>query len=256
MITLIDYNAGNLTAVHRAADPHSGLPSQISADPEVVRRADQIIFPGRGRCGRRQPRTLRERGLDCLRLPGMPLPQAHHFGNLSRLPDCSGAFRKKTMPNAWGCCLAEPSAFSRLLHPFPHPLPHPLPSSASPSVSPSASSSASPSVSPSVPSSASPSVSGIRFPLRSKFPTWAGTPSPLPSRTRCWRTSVRGTSSTSFTPTTPSPLTRGQVYAVSDYGGVFPVAIGKDNLFAVQFHTEKSGAVGLKLLENFARWKP
>jgi imidazole glycerol-phosphate synthase subunit HisH len=54
----------------------------------------------------------------------------------------------------------------------------------------------------------------------------------------------------------PQPADSSQVYAVSDYGGDFPVAIGKDNLFAVQFHTEKSGPVGLKVLENFAGWKP
>jgi imidazole glycerol-phosphate synthase subunit HisH len=45
-----------------------------------------------------------------------------------------------------------------------------------------------------------------------------------------------------------------QIYATSEYGGEFPAAIGKDNLFAVQFHTEKSGAVGLKVLQNFSKW--
>jgi imidazole glycerol-phosphate synthase subunit HisH len=52
----------------------------------------------------------------------------------------------------------------------------------------------------------------------------------------------------------PQPADPGQIYATSDYGSEFPVAIGKDNLFAVQFHTEKSGTVGLKVLENFANW--
>jgi glutamine amidotransferase len=53
----------------------------------------------------------------------------------------------------------------------------------------------------------------------------------------------------------PQPADSSQVYATSDYGGEFPVAIGQDNLFAVQFHTEKSGPVGLKVLENFAKWR-
>jgi len=38
-----------------------------------------------------------------------------------------------------------------------------------------------------------------------------------------------------------------------DYGGRFCAAIRKDNLFACQFHPEKSQALGLRLLENFVR---
>jgi glutamine amidotransferase len=38
-----------------------------------------------------------------------------------------------------------------------------------------------------------------------------------------------------------------------DYGGPFCAAIRKDNLFACQFHPEKSQALGLRLLENFVR---
>jgi imidazole glycerol-phosphate synthase subunit HisH len=44
------------------------------------------------------------------------------------------------------------------------------------------------------------------------------------------------------------------VYAVCDYGGEFACAMGRDNLFATQFHPEKSGRFGLRLLERFAAW--
>jgi glutamine amidotransferase len=54
----------------------------------------------------------------------------------------------------------------------------------------------------------------------------------------------------------PQPNDVASVYATTDYEITFPVAIGRDNLFAVQFHAEKSGSVGLRLLENFANWKP
>jgi glutamine amidotransferase len=40
------------------------------------------------------------------------------------------------------------------------------------------------------------------------------------------------------------------------YGIPFSSSILKNNIFACQFHPEKSQAVGLRLLENFARWKP
>lgn len=39
--------------------------------------------------------------------------------------------------------------------------------------------------------------------------------------------------------------------AVTGYGQVFSAAVEKNNLCAVQFHPEKSGEVGLKILKNF-----
>jgi glutamine amidotransferase len=42
----------------------------------------------------------------------------------------------------------------------------------------------------------------------------------------------------------------------SHYCFNFTVAIARDNLFAVQFHPEKSAQAGLQLLANFVRWSP
>jgi glutamine amidotransferase len=44
--------------------------------------------------------------------------------------------------------------------------------------------------------------------------------------------------------------------ATSDYPQPFVCAVAKDNLFAVQFHPEKSAAAGLTLLQNFINWNP
>jgi imidazole glycerol-phosphate synthase subunit HisH len=41
--------------------------------------------------------------------------------------------------------------------------------------------------------------------------------------------------------------------AVANYGGAFSAVVEKDHWMAVQFHPEKSGAVGLKILENFMK---
>lgn len=41
--------------------------------------------------------------------------------------------------------------------------------------------------------------------------------------------------------------------ATCEYGQKFSAAIGRDNFFAIQFHPEKSGAVGEQILDNFLR---
>lgn len=48
--------------------------------------------------------------------------------------------------------------------------------------------------------------------------------------------------------------TGAEVMGRCDYGVRFAAALGRDNLFAVQFHPEKSHTAGLQLLHNFVRW--
>ena len=47
MIAVIDYKAGNLTSVMKALD-HLGAAAEVTADPEVVRRASKVVLPGVG----------------------------------------------------------------------------------------------------------------------------------------------------------------------------------------------------------------
>lgn len=54
----------------------------------------------------------------------------------------------------------------------------------------------------------------------------------------------------------PAPAAEGDMLGATEYAGVrFAAALGRGNLVATQFHPEKSGRIGLRLLKNFAEWK-
>lgn len=52
----------------------------------------------------------------------------------------------------------------------------------------------------------------------------------------------------------PAPTEAAHVLAITDYEEDFACALGRGNYVGTQFHPEKSGRVGLRLLENFANW--
>ena len=52
----------------------------------------------------------------------------------------------------------------------------------------------------------------------------------------------------------PDPADPGHVCGTTEYGISFTSAIALRNLVAMQFHPEKSGAPGLKILQNFCAW--
>lgn len=52
------------------------------------------------------------------------------------------------------------------------------------------------------------------------------------------------------------PAAAAHVAGETDYGGRFASAVARDNIFATQFHPEKSAAQGLALYRNFLTWQP
>jgi glutamine amidotransferase len=50
------------------------------------------------------------------------------------------------------------------------------------------------------------------------------------------------------------PADDANVLGVTDYGNEFCSMVGSNNIAATQFHAEKSGQLGLRILANFARW--
>lgn len=58
-----------------------------------------------------------------------------------------------------------------------------------------------------------------------------------------------------FTHSYRAPLSSVTV-AVTDYGEPFASAVEQKNVMGVQFHPEKSGETGLRVLRNFLEWRP
>lgn len=203
MITIVDYQAGNLTSVRRALH-HLGLPCQITADPDLVRRAERIVFPGVGAAGAAML-TLRARGLD------QALTEAFHAGT-PILGICLGCqiILSHSEENDTVCLDLIPGRTLRFR----------------------------------------PTTADLKVPHMGWNTVTVVRPHPILRHLR------RGDQFYFVHSYYPQPMDEEAVHAVCEYGIVFPAAIGRANLFAVQFHAEKSGPLGLQILKNFAEWQP
>jgi len=103
----------------------------------------------------------------------------------------------------------------------------------------------------------SPETSGLgllsgeceRFPASVKSPHVGWNHLEVSSSSRLLR-GVPSASFVYFTHSFRAPVTDTTV-AYCEYGGRFSAAVERDHLFGVQFHPEKSGTIGLKILNNF-----
>jgi glutamine amidotransferase len=201
MITIIDYNAGNLTSVRRALE-YLGLSCRVSADPEQVLTAERVIFPGVGHAASAM-QVLRQRGLDeALRTVytrGTPI-----------LGICLGCQIVLSHSDE-----GDTSCLGLIDGNCPH------------------------------------------FSLNDptlKIPHM-GWNAVLVTRPHFIVKDFRPGDEFYFVHSYyPQPVDAQHVFAVAEYESFFPAAIGCRNLFAVQFHPEKSGEMGLSLLRNFATW--
>ena len=58
-----------------------------------------------------------------------------------------------------------------------------------------------------------------------------------------------------FTHSYKAPVTA-ETAAIAQYIEPFAAAVERENVMGVQFHPEKSGTTGLKILRNFLKWQP
>ncbi len=194
-IVIIKYNAGNIESVNNALN-RLGVNAEITADPEKIRNADKVIFPGVGEASTTME-YLRKHKLDeliiSLKQPllgiclGLQLMCSHSEENNTK---CLGIFNEKV---------------KRFI---PKP--------------------------------------GEEFVTKVPHMGW---------------NAITNLKSNLFTQETENKY----VYFVhSFYAGIgehtaaicnyilpFSAALQKDNFYATQFHPEKSGSVGAKILENF-----
>jgi glutamine amidotransferase len=202
MITIVDYDAGNLRSVKRACDA-MGMDSVLSKDPDAVSRADRLIFPGVG-AAKSAVDTLGRTGL------GEAIRAVHARG-APVLGICLGAqiILEESEEGDVRCLGLLPGRTRRFR--------------------------------PTDPRLKVPHIGWNDVRVERSHPLLAEL---QPGDEFYFVHSYY-----------PAPLESERVYATTDYGGPFCCALGKDNLFAVQFHPEKSGPLGLEVLERFARWE-
>jgi len=88
-----------------------------------------------------------------------------------------------------------------------------------------------------------------RFPAGVKSPHVGWNRIEIHNGSRLWR-GVENGAFVYYTHSYRAPVIE-QTIASTEYGGVFSAAVERENVFGVQFHPEKSGQTGLKILENF-----
>lgn len=202
IVTLIvDYDAGNLASVKRACQ-QVGLDAEFCADPDRLRHAERVIFPGVGAAGSAMV-SVKERGLDealrevisngcpvlgiCL---GMQISLDHSEENdTSTLGLIEGNVTRFRMDR---------------------------------------------------PDLKVPHMGWNEVTVRQHHPVLAGI--------------VPGDEFYFVHGYYPTPKDRSALLATTNYEGDFACAIGKASYVGTQFHPEKSGRVGLRLLSNFAKW--
>ncbi|NKB97428.1 MAG: imidazole glycerol phosphate synthase subunit HisH [Pseudomonadales bacterium] len=198
---IVDYDAGNLHSVQRACH-EVGMVAEICADPDRLRHASRVVFPGVGAAGSAM-RSLVDRGLDaalrevisagkpvlgiCLGLQiSLEYSEENDTQTLGLIPGqvCRFSFDKPALK-------VPHMGWNEVRVVRAHPV-----------------------------------LAGIEPGDEFYF--------------------VHGYF--------PSPTEQDSILAVTEYEQEFASALGNNNYVATQFHPEKSGRVGLRLIDNFARW--
>ena len=222
-VAVVDYGMGNLRSVSQAvqhAADQAGVQVAVTSDPEVVRRATRVVLPGQGA----MPDCMRE-----LRESGLLEPVLEAAASKPLFGVCVGmqmllTISREGPTEGLGLIPGEVLKFE---------------------------------------------LEGLRQADGSRYKV------PQMGWNQVWQ--AGGANVVHDAPATPHPLWQGvpdgsyfyfvhSFYArparaehsvgEADYGARFTAAVARDNIFATQFHPEKSADQGLQLYRNFLHWNP
>lgn len=209
-IAVVDYGMGNLRSVAKAIEHVApGRAVTVTSEPETVRGAERVVFPGQGA----MPDCMREMDRRGLRAAVLAAAREKPFlgiciglqmlfdeseeGNVAGLGLLPGRVRRfpaQAMVDASGAKLKVPHMGWNEVH------------------------------------------------QTGRHPLWEG----IPDGSRFYFVHSYFA----------APAEDALVAARSFYPFAFACAAARGNIFAVQFHPEKSAAAGLRLLANFVAWQP
>ncbi len=234
-IAIVDYGMGNLRSVQQAVRkvaPDASV--SVTDDAKVIAAAKRVVFPGQGA----MPDCMRE--MDARGLRQAVLDAAHNKPFLGICIGLQMLFERSAEGNVTGLGVlpGEVVRFASELKDMqgaklkvPHMgwnqvrrIEHPASPQGDATVAPS------------------PSRRGVGRGNIPEHPLWAG----IEQDARFYFVHSYYV----------QPRDASLAQATSDYPQPFVCAVARDNLFAVQFHPEKSAAAGLRLLQNFINWNP
>ena len=207
-ISIVDYGMGNLRSVQKAlahVAPTDEI--EVTSDPQAIRRADRVVFPGQGA----MPDCMR-----CLEESGLGEAVAEAARAKPFLGLCIGQqmlFEGSAEGPTPGLALLGGRVVGFDID-------------------------------------AERRAAGMKVPHMGWNEVWQVSPHAL------WQGIDDGARFYFVHSFFCQPTDPGLAAGRTDYAGDFTSAIARDNIFATQFHPEKSSVAGLALLSNFTTWSP
>ena len=209
IVAVIDYGMGNLRSVSKALEHVSGsVGVRVTYDPDLIRRADRVVFPGVG--------ALRDCASELTRL-GLDEVIRECAETKPFLGVCLGMQALLEYSEENGGTSGLGILPGRVLG-FPSPLLDPI------------------------------TQQRLKVPHMGWNEVHQTRPHSL------WEGIAQDSRFYFVHSYYAVPTDTGQVAATVRYGQKIAVALARDNIFAVQFHPEKSQQAGLSLLANFIEW--